>query len=77
MPSVAEVVPGLLHISLFLFFAGLGDSLLNVNTTVGLSTVVPIGIGGLRTHTEEDATSDKQALTCAQKVDNIHKSYSP
>jgi hypothetical protein len=36
----------LLHISLFPFFAGLGDSL-NVNTAVGLSTVVPIGIGGL------------------------------
>jgi len=77
MPSVAEAVPDLLHISQFLFFAGLGDSLLIVDTTVGLSIAVPIGIGGLRTHTEEDATSDKQALICAQKVDNIHKRYSP
>jgi hypothetical protein len=47
MPMVAEAVPGFLHISLFLFFGGLGDSLLNINTTVGLSTIVPIGISGL------------------------------
>jgi hypothetical protein len=31
MPRVAEAVPGFLHISLFLFSAGLGDSLLNIN----------------------------------------------
>src|SRR6266403_3417843 len=47
MPRVAEAIPGLLHLALFLFFTGLGDSLLNINTTVGLSTVVPIGISGL------------------------------
>lgn len=47
MPRLAEAVPGLLHFSLFLFFAGLGDTLLNINTTVGLSTIIPIGIGGL------------------------------
>ncbi|KAH9009421.1 hypothetical protein EDB83DRAFT_2234863 [Lactarius deliciosus] len=35
MPVVAESIPGLVHVSLFLFFVGLGDSLLNVNTTVG------------------------------------------
>ena len=45
MPRVAEAVPGLLHISLFLFFAGLIDSLPNINTTVGLSAIIPIGIG--------------------------------
>ena len=45
MPRVAEAVPGLLHISLFLFFAGLVDSLLNINTKVGLSAAIPIGIG--------------------------------
>jgi hypothetical protein len=43
----AEAVPGLLHISLFLFFAGLGNSLLNINTKVALSTIVPISISGL------------------------------
>jgi len=43
----AEAVPGFLHISLFLFFAGLGDSLLNINTKVALSNIVPIGISGL------------------------------
>ena len=48
-----------------------------VNTTVGLSIVVSIGIGGLQTHTDEDATSDKQALIRAQKVDNIHNRYFP
>ena len=47
MPMVAGVVPGFLHISLFLFFAGLGDSLLDVNTKVALSTIVPIGVSGL------------------------------
>ena len=47
MPIAAEAVPGLLHISLFLFFAGLADSTMNVNTTIGLVTTVPIGICGL------------------------------
>jgi hypothetical protein len=47
MPMVAEAVPGFLHISLFLFFIGLGDSLLNINTKVALTTIVPIGASGL------------------------------
>jgi Family of unknown function (DUF6535) len=47
MPMVAEAVPGFLHISLFLFFTGLGNSLLNINTKVASSTIVPIGISGL------------------------------
>jgi hypothetical protein len=47
MPKVAEAVPGFLHVSLFLFFAGLGDSLLNINTKVALSTIIPIGVSGL------------------------------
>jgi hypothetical protein len=47
MPIVAEAVPGLLHVSLFLFFAGLGDSTLNINTAIGATTIVPIGICGL------------------------------
>ena len=47
MPIAAEAVPGLLHVSLFLFFAGLADSTLNVNTAIGVATTVPIGICGL------------------------------
>ena len=47
MPVVAEAVPGLLHVSLFLFFVGLCDSVLNINTTVGVSTIIPVGVGGL------------------------------
>ncbi|KAH8984555.1 hypothetical protein EDB86DRAFT_142650 [Lactarius hatsudake] len=47
MPVVAESVPGLVHVSLLLFFVGLGDSLFNVNTTVGVTTIVPITICGL------------------------------
>ena len=47
MRRVAEVVPGFLHISLFLFFAGLVNSLLNVNTKVALGTIVPIGVSTL------------------------------
>ncbi|KAH9017751.1 hypothetical protein EDB83DRAFT_2232219, partial [Lactarius deliciosus] len=44
MPLVAESVPGLVHVSLFLFFLGLGDSLLAVHTTVAITTIVPITI---------------------------------
>ncbi|KAH9036513.1 hypothetical protein EDB85DRAFT_761295 [Lactarius pseudohatsudake] len=47
MPVMAESIPGLVHVSLFLFFIGLGDSLLNVNTTLGITTIVPIAICGL------------------------------
>jgi hypothetical protein len=47
MPVVAEAVPGLLHVSLFLFFVGLVDFTLNINTTVGLCTTAPIGFSGL------------------------------
>ncbi|KAH9053063.1 hypothetical protein EDB87DRAFT_311134 [Lactarius vividus] len=47
MPLVAESVPGLVHVSLFLFFLGLGDSLLSVHTTVAITTIVPITICGL------------------------------
>jgi Family of unknown function (DUF6535) len=47
MPIIAEAVPGLVHVSLFLFLVGLGDSVLNINTTVGLGTAIPIAIGGL------------------------------
>jgi uncharacterized protein DUF6535 len=47
LPMVAEIVPGCLHVSLFLFFVRLGNSLFNINTTVGISTIVPIGICGL------------------------------
>jgi Family of unknown function (DUF6535) len=47
LPVVAEAVPGLIHISLFLFFLGLGDVILNINTTVGVTTVIPIGVCGV------------------------------
>ena len=47
LPVVAEAVPGLIHVSLFLFFLGLGDVILNINLTVGFTTVIPIGICGL------------------------------
>ena len=47
MPMVAESVPGLVHVSLFLFFLGLGDSLLSINTTVGVTAIMQITIFGL------------------------------
>lgn len=46
MPVVAESVPALIHVSLFLFFLGLGDSLLNPNTTIGVTAIVPITLCG-------------------------------
>ena len=42
MPALAELVPGLIHLSLFLFFVGLSDSMLGIHQAVGVSTVVPI-----------------------------------
>ena len=47
MPGVAEAVPGFLHVSLFLFFAGLCDFVLKINTTIGIYTTVPIATTGL------------------------------
>jgi hypothetical protein len=47
LPAVDETIPGLLHLSLFLFFLGLGESLLDINATVGLTTIVPIGFSAL------------------------------
>jgi hypothetical protein len=47
MHTVAEAVPGLLHVSLFLFFAGLADSTLDINTTIAVTITVPISICGL------------------------------
>jgi len=46
MPVVADSVPALVHVSLFLFFLGLGDSLLDINTSVGVTTIVPITLCG-------------------------------
>jgi hypothetical protein len=47
MLVVAESVPGLVHVSLFLFFLGLIDSLFSLNTTISITTIVPITICGL------------------------------
>ena len=47
MPLVAESVPGFVHVSLFLFFIGLGDTLLSLNTTIGITTIIPISLCGL------------------------------
>src|SRR6266404_1008667 len=44
MPVIAESVPGLVHISLFLFFGGLGISLLAQNTVIGAIIVVLMSI---------------------------------
>ena len=42
MLGIAEGVPGLIHISLFLFFIGLADFLWNTNAIVGIITVFPV-----------------------------------
>ena len=42
MRKLAEAVPRLIYVSLALFFLGLGDSMLSVNTTVGVTTILPI-----------------------------------
>ncbi|KAH9170083.1 hypothetical protein EDB89DRAFT_1853795 [Lactarius sanguifluus] len=38
---MADTVPMLMHCSLFLFFGGLADSMLSLNTTVGVTTILP------------------------------------
>ena len=47
LPVVAEAVPGFIHFSLILFFVGLGDAVLAVDTIVGVFTLVPIIICGI------------------------------
>ena len=44
MPVLAESVPGLLHVSLFLFFLGLGDLVSGLNIKVAITTITPIVI---------------------------------
>ena len=44
LPMVAEVVPGLIHISVMLFFWGLGDIILQTDTLVFIFTVIPLGV---------------------------------
>jgi hypothetical protein len=44
---MAESVPGLIHVSLFLFFLGIIDSLFSLNTTIAITTIFPITICGL------------------------------
>ena len=45
LPKVAEIVPGLIHFSLILFFWGIGDIILQINKTIFITTVVPILVG--------------------------------
>ena len=42
LPMVAEAVPGLIHVSVILFFWGLGDTILHIDTGVFVATVVPL-----------------------------------
>ena len=44
MPASAEAVPGLIHISLFLFFIGLADFLLSTYSIVGKFALFPISL---------------------------------
>ena len=46
MRNLAKAVPRLIYISLFLFFLGLGDSMLNTNMAVGVLTIIPLCVCG-------------------------------
>jgi hypothetical protein len=46
MRNLAEVVPRLIELSLFLFFLGFGDSMICTNKAVGVATIVSIGFCG-------------------------------
>jgi hypothetical protein len=47
MRKSAKQIPRLIHVSFFLFFFGLCDSMLNTNATVGVTTIVPICLFGM------------------------------
>ena len=47
MRKSAKQVPRLIYVSLILFFVGLCNSMLNTNTTVGITTIVPICFCGI------------------------------
>ncbi|KAI0285615.1 hypothetical protein BC826DRAFT_918655, partial [Russula brevipes] len=47
LPVVADAVPGLIHISLLLFFLGLIDTVLNIHKNIAFITLVPITLCGL------------------------------
>ncbi|KAN0136720.1 hypothetical protein V8E53_005490 [Lactarius tabidus] len=47
MRKLAKQVPRLIRVSLFLFFLGLCDSMINTNTTVGVTAIVPISLCGI------------------------------
>jgi hypothetical protein len=47
MRNLAKQVPRLIHVSLFLLFLGLCDSMLSTNTTVGATTIAPICLCGM------------------------------
>ena len=46
MQNLAKAVPRMIRVSLFLFLFGLVDSMLNINTTVGTTTIVLICVCG-------------------------------
>ncbi|KAI0294089.1 hypothetical protein B0F90DRAFT_1758947 [Multifurca ochricompacta] len=45
LPRAVEALPALLHASLFLFFAGLVDFLININHTVAFSLLSAVAVG--------------------------------
>ncbi|KAN0135846.1 hypothetical protein V8E53_006298 [Lactarius tabidus] len=47
MQVLAGAVPMLMHCSLFLFFWGLGESTLSLDTTVGVTTIIPACFCGM------------------------------
>ena len=47
MRKLANQVPRLIHVSLLLFFLGLCDSMLNTNTIVGVTTIIPVCLCGI------------------------------
>ena len=44
LPTVADFVPGLIHVSLILFFCGFGDLIFQIDKTVFIATMIPIVI---------------------------------
>ena len=45
--TVVNIIPALVHISLFLFFFGLTDFLFHINLTVGITTIITVALCGI------------------------------
>jgi len=77
MPMMAEAAPGLIHVSVFLFFAGLGDVTLNIKTTVSVATVVPIIYLRIRLPSQRSYIINGSPIVLSQPIRTLDLVFPP